>query len=182
MTVTLGIPALLEAKPGKGPLSRPVTSNGGAGRPLTAVTSRDCVASQVPGRFTDRALWAQLIRHARCAAGGLDPDQWFPVSSNPDRAREEAAAALAVCSTCPVRDQCLALSLRHWDIGQHGIWGGLVAADRARLRRRLPAVHIAGRGIAVARGESEAVIPLARGRPVRSGEVRVNQITEGEQL
>ena len=29
------------------------------------------------------------------------------------------------------------LSLRHWDIGQHGTWGGLVAADRAWLRRRL---------------------------------------------
>src|SRR5216683_4742939 len=30
----------------------------------------------------------------------------------------------------------LALSLRHWDIGQHGVWGGLVAAERAALRRR----------------------------------------------
>jgi hypothetical protein len=33
-----------------------------------------------------------------------------------------------------VRGHCLTLSLRHWDIGQHGVWGGLVAADRARLR------------------------------------------------
>jgi hypothetical protein len=38
-----------------------------------------------------------------------------------------------------VRGQCLALSLRHWDIGQHGVWGGLVAADRAQLRARLRA-------------------------------------------
>ncbi len=49
-------------------------------------------------------------------------------------ARQEAAAAIAVCSTCLVRGQCLALALRHWDIGQHGVWGGLVAADRAQLR------------------------------------------------
>jgi hypothetical protein len=49
-------------------------------------------------------------------------------------ARRQAAAAIAVCATCPVRGQCLALSLRHWGIGQHGVWGGLVAADRARLR------------------------------------------------
>jgi len=35
-----------------------------------------------------------------------------------------------------VRTQCLELSLRHWDIGQHGVWGGLVPADRAALRRR----------------------------------------------
>jgi hypothetical protein len=34
-------------------------------------------------------------------------------------ARGEAAAAIAICQACPVRGQCLALSLRHWDIGQH---------------------------------------------------------------
>jgi hypothetical protein len=28
------------------------------------------------------------------------------------------------------------LSLRHWGIGQHGIWGGLVPAERAALRRQ----------------------------------------------
>jgi hypothetical protein len=27
-----------------------------------------------------------------------------------------------------------ALSLRHWDIGQHGVWGGLVPAERGALR------------------------------------------------
>jgi Transcription factor WhiB len=68
--------------------------------------------------------------------GVLDPDQWFPVSADPGRARQEAAAAIAICATCPVRGQCLTLSLHRWDIGQHGVWGGLVAADRARLRRR----------------------------------------------
>jgi hypothetical protein len=35
-----------------------------------------------------------------------------------------------------VRTECLAFSLRDWDIGQHGVWGGLVAAERAALRRR----------------------------------------------
>jgi hypothetical protein len=35
-----------------------------------------------------------------------------------------------------VRDACLELSLRRWTIGQHGVWGGLVAAERAALRRR----------------------------------------------
>jgi len=34
-----------------------------------------------------------------------------------------------------VRAQCLVLSLRNWDIGQHGVWGGLVTADRTALRR-----------------------------------------------
>jgi WhiB family transcriptional regulator, redox-sensing transcriptional regulator len=90
---------------------------------------------QIAGPFTDQALWARVIRHARCADGTHDPEQWFPVSVQIEKARQEAAAAIAVCSSCPVRAQCLALSLRHWDIGQHGIWGGLVAAERAALRR-----------------------------------------------
>jgi hypothetical protein len=89
------------------------------------------------GPFTDRVSWARVARHARCADGDLDPDQWFPVSTDADSARQEAAAAIAICTTCLVRGQCLALSLRHWDIGQHGVWGGLVAVERAALRRRV---------------------------------------------
>jgi WhiB family transcriptional regulator, redox-sensing transcriptional regulator len=84
----------------------------------------------------DRALWARVIRHAGCAGSSLDPDQWFPVSMEVGKARQEAAAAIAVCTTCLVRAECLALSLRHRDIGQHGVWGGLVAAERAALPRR----------------------------------------------
>jgi Transcription factor WhiB len=92
-------------------------------------------------RLTDDALWARVARQARCADSGLDPDQWFPVSIDPARARHEAAAAIAVCTSCPVRVQCLELSLQHWDIGQCGVWGGLVATDRAHLRRRRPAAY-----------------------------------------
>jgi WhiB family redox-sensing transcriptional regulator len=90
----------------------------------------------VPVAFTDQASWARVIRHARCADSSVDPDEWFPVSARTDKARQEAAAAIAICATCPVRPQCLALSLRHWDIGQYGVWGGLVPAERAALRRR----------------------------------------------
>jgi WhiB family redox-sensing transcriptional regulator len=90
-------------------------------------------------RLTDDALRARVARQARCADSGLDPDQWYPVSTEPSRSRHEASAAIAVCTGCPVRAQCLELSLRHWDIGQHGVWGGLVATDRADLRRRWPA-------------------------------------------
>jgi hypothetical protein len=84
----------------------------------------------------DRASWAQVIGQARCADANLDADEWFPVSAQPESARREAAAAIAVCDACPVRTQCLSLSLRHWGTGQHGIWGGLVPAERAVLRRR----------------------------------------------
>ena len=111
----------------------------------------------VPGRFTEPALWTLVIRHAQCSDGGLDPDQWFPVSADPGQARQEAAAAIAICATCPVRGHCLTLSLQHWDIGQHGVWGGLVAADRARLRRRVPAGQTASRGITFVRDDDPAV-------------------------
>jgi hypothetical protein len=86
----------------------------------------------------DLWLWAEVISHARCAASVLDPDAWFPVSPRPDIARREADAAIVICMACPVRAQCLELSLRHWDIGQHGVWGGLLPAERAELRRRWP--------------------------------------------
>jgi Transcription factor WhiB len=87
-----------------------------------------------PGTRTHPAPSITLAN--RGSESGLDPDQWFPVSADPGRARQEAATAIAICTTCPVRGHCLTLSLRRWDIGQHGVWGGLVAADRARLRRR----------------------------------------------
>ena len=93
----------------------------------------------VPGLFAEEPSWARLIRHARCTDSGLDPDQWFPVSPDAGKARQEAAAALAICRSCPVRASCLAVSLQHWDLGQHGIWGGLVAAERVQLRRRIAA-------------------------------------------
>jgi hypothetical protein len=100
------------------------------------------MASSLPvQRLADNALWARVARQARCADSGLDPDQWYPVSIESARARHEAAAAIAVCTSCPVRAQCLELSLRHWDVGQHGVWGGLVATDRASLRRRWPVGH-----------------------------------------
>ena len=113
---------------------QPGTSTDG---PLAAVSPADHTAP-MPGRFTEPALWALVIRHAQCSDGRLDPDQWFPVSADPGQARQEAAAAIAICTTCPVRGHCLTLSMQHWDIGQHGVWGGLIAADRARLRRRIP--------------------------------------------
>lgn len=73
---------------------------------------------------------------ASCAHSALDPDEWFPIATGIVPARVEAAQALAVCTDCPVRAECLELSLRHWAVvGQHGIWGGLVEAERETLRR-----------------------------------------------
>jgi WhiB family redox-sensing transcriptional regulator len=101
------------------------------------------IAAIRPGAGLSRASaglspWAGLISQARCASSVLDPDAWFPVSPQPETARREADAAIAVCMACPVRAQCLELSLRHWDVGQHGVWGGLLPAERAELRRHWP--------------------------------------------
>jgi hypothetical protein len=101
-------------------------------------------------QLTDRALAAEVTAKARCADGTVDPDEWFPVSTEAEAARREAAGAIAICTACPVRGGCLELSLRHWTIGQHGVWGGLVAADRAALRRRwLASPHEYGRALSI---------------------------------
>ena len=64
-------------------------------------------------------------------------------------AAELRAEAIAICATCPVRDDCLTFAVRTGQ--QYGIWGGqperivrrLIAADRAGRphRRQAPASH-----------------------------------------
>ena len=64
-------------------------------------------------------------------------------------AAELRAEAIAICATCPVRDDCLTFAVRTGQ--QYGIWGGqpqqlirrLIAADRAGRPqvRRVPAGH-----------------------------------------
>lgn len=47
---------------------------------------------------------------------------------------EQEAAAKAVCATCPVRAQCLALAIEKGD--QHGIFGGTTPNERRAIQRR----------------------------------------------
>jgi Transcription factor WhiB len=86
-----------------------------------------------------RELWQLVSARALCARGGVHPDQWLPVGQTAAAARREAADALVLCSGCVVRLHCLELSLRYWTVGQHGVWGGTVPAERAELRQRLAA-------------------------------------------
>jgi hypothetical protein len=79
--------------------------------------------------------WPAVMSAASCASSGEDPEAWFPHSTDVSEARREAAGAIAVCGICVARECCLELSLRHWDIGQFGVWGGLVPAEREALRR-----------------------------------------------
>src|SRR3990170_4329007 len=59
---------------------------------------------------------------ARCAGAGLE--LFFPDGGDTRRAK-------AFCAGCPVWGECLAYGLDE----DHGVWGGLNLAERARLRR-----------------------------------------------
>jgi WhiB family redox-sensing transcriptional regulator len=85
----------------------------------------------------DSELWGLVLSNGMCGRSGIDPDRWYPDSVRAAAARREAADAIRVCAGCVVRRQCLELSLRYWTVGQHGIWGGTVPAERQELRRQL---------------------------------------------
>jgi hypothetical protein len=89
-----------------------------------------------PASLTDEQLAGRVMSPlARCSGAATDPDEWFPVATVVTAARCEAERALTLCATCPVRGECLELSMRQWrTIGKYGIWGGLVEAERAAAR------------------------------------------------
>ena len=101
---------------------------------LSAVIARGFTAP-------DRELWLLVAEQGACSTSGLSPDAWYPATGSAETtakrdtsAKRQTAAALAVCGACPVRQECLELSLRNWTLGQHGVWGGTVPAERERLR------------------------------------------------
>ena len=98
-----------------------------------------------PATMTDRQLQARITSpQAHCVGRSVDPDEWFPPPAEPAKARSQAARALALCADCPVRAECLELSLRQWDgAGRYGIWGGMLAPERRTLRRK----WLAGRSV-----------------------------------
>ena len=67
---------------------------------------------------------------ARAACRDIDTSWFFPDSE----VNADVAPALAVCASCPVREECLefALTTRQDD----GVWGGTTEAERKRIRRR----------------------------------------------
>src|SRR5260370_35666726 len=74
------------------------TDHGPTAHALNRAAARPPYLPPVP--FPDQALWARVIRNARCADSRLDPDQWFPPSAEADKARHEAAAPITVCRPC----------------------------------------------------------------------------------
>jgi hypothetical protein len=52
---------------------------------------------QMAGPFTDQALWARIIRQARCADGTDHPEQWFPVNADKQGPARGPPGLHAVC-------------------------------------------------------------------------------------
>jgi len=57
-----------------------------------------------------------------------DTAVFFPVTD------DEAGPAKVICSTCPVREECLTFALANRE--EQGVWGGLTETERRRVRRR----------------------------------------------
>lgn len=71
---------------------------------------------------------------ADAACRGMDPNAFHPERG------ERVDAALRICATCPVVEQCRAYG-EATESGQHGIWGGASARTRRSeaVKRRLAA-------------------------------------------
>lgn len=65
------------------------------------------------------------------ACSGVESDTFFPASEEESAAK----AARGICEECPVREACLQYALATNQTA--GVWGGLDAGERRRLRRRL---------------------------------------------
>src|SRR5215213_1588388 len=90
---------------------------------------------EVQSRRGERAepftTWAGLDDRwmARGACVGR-PESWWSAAASRTRHVERARA---VCSGCPVQDECLAFALRSRIRG--GVWGGLTEPERRGTRR-----------------------------------------------
>ena len=69
---------------------------------------------------------------SEAACSGVDSDVFFPASEEDEQA---VAQAKAICAECPVREACLQYALATNQSA--GVWGGLDAGDRRRMRRRI---------------------------------------------
>ena len=62
--------------------------------------------------------------------GTSDPDLFFP------RRGESVNAARTICSSCPVREDCLETALSVGPADDWGIWGGMTLNQRQEIRRQ----------------------------------------------
>jgi len=79
-----------------------------------------------PGPFTfplvEPEPWTQFA-----ACRNMPANLFFPEQG------QSTTEAKAVCAECAVRERCLTYALDHHE--RYGIWGGLSARERTRIRR-----------------------------------------------
>ena len=88
-------------------------------------------------------LWSGYLDGSwrdQAACAGVDTEAFFPVGST-GPAVEVADVARAICSTCPVRADCLRFAVATNQ--QYGIWGGCDEDERRALRRQWSAGRVA---------------------------------------
>ena len=61
------------------------------------------------------------------------PDAFFPEKGQ-SGLTAQLIWAKATCGECPIKQQCAAYGMK-WE--EHGIWGGLTAEDRRKLKPKL---------------------------------------------
>ncbi|MFO7701053.1 MAG: WhiB family transcriptional regulator [Acidimicrobiia bacterium] len=78
-------------------------------------------------------MWEPDVNwRGEAACSGVNSDIFFPASEEDP---EATAQAKSICAECPVREACLQYALATNQSA--GVWGGLDAAERRRLRRRI---------------------------------------------
>lgn len=77
---------------------------------------------------TDNATMRYHDWRDDAACANYDPELWFADQGAADAYTE----ARAICNSCPVRETCLEWSLTHYV--EYGMWGGLSAIQRKKMR------------------------------------------------
>lgn len=77
-----------------------------------------------PNTLATAVSWAE-----KAACRGYDLAEFFTES------RLGMKRAKQICAGCPVRERCLDEALRAENDARYGVYGGLSAAERARLQR-----------------------------------------------
>ncbi len=81
------------------------------------------------------AALAPSAWHESAACRFEDRDLFFPPEQERGRyVGFREAAAKQICRSCPVRGECLGYALAADE--RYGVWGGLSAEERERVRRR----------------------------------------------
>ena len=75
-------------------------------------------------------LTAAIAKHGDPICRTTDPDAWFPESG--EGSSKPVRDAKAMCAACPVVRQCRDYAIANKE--RHGIWGGLDARQRDKIR------------------------------------------------